>query len=141
MTGTTHHKTHHKVLIVGGGTAGITVAASLKRHGPGGIDIAIVEPSDTHYYQPAFTLVGAGVYDLACTRRTTESLVPSGVKRIKAAAHKFDHSEGGTPAELLNYLSREFGMTVRPNHLGAALQRHRRAGQLENRDQRWYLPS
>src|SRR4029077_1802395 len=82
--------THHKVLIVGGGTAGITVAASLKRHGPGGIDIAIVEPSDTHYYQPAFTLVGAGVYDLARTRRTTESLVPSGVKRIKAAAHKFD---------------------------------------------------
>jgi hypothetical protein len=51
------------------------------------------------------------------------------------------HSEGATPAELLNYLSREFGMTVRPNHLGAALQRHRRAGQLENRDQRWYLPS
>ena len=28
-----------------------------------------------------------------------------------------------------------------PNHFGAALQRHRRAGQLENRDQRWYLPS
>jgi hypothetical protein len=51
------------------------------------------------------------------------------------------HSEGATPAELLNYLSRKFGMTVRPNHLGAALQRHRRAGQLENRDQRWYLPS
>jgi len=51
------------------------------------------------------------------------------------------HSEGATPAELLNYLSREFGMTVRPNHLGAALQRHRRASQLENRDQRWYLPS
>src|ERR1700738_705681 len=86
MAGTTHHK----VLIVGGGTAGITVAASLKRHGPGGIDIAVVEPSDTHYYQPAFTLVGAGVYDLARTRRTTESLVPSGVKRIKAAVHKFD---------------------------------------------------
>jgi|ERR1700674_5152527 hypothetical protein len=51
------------------------------------------------------------------------------------------HSEGATPAELLNYLLREFGMTVRPNHLGAALQRHRRAGHLENRDQRWYLPS
>ena len=72
MAGTTHHK----VLIVGGGTAGITVAASLKRHGPGGIDIAIVEPSDTHYYQPALTLVGAGVYDLARTHRPTESLVP-----------------------------------------------------------------
>jgi hypothetical protein len=45
-----------------------------------------------------------------------------------------------TASEVLNYLSRQFGMTVRPNHLGMALQRHRRASQLENRDQRWYLP-
>jgi hypothetical protein len=50
------------------------------------------------------------------------------------------HGEGATAGEVLNYLSREFGMTVRPNHLGIALQRHRRAGRLENRDQRWYLP-
>jgi hypothetical protein len=49
------------------------------------------------------------------------------------------HQEGVTPNELLAYLSREFGMMVRPNHLGMALQRHRRAGRLENRDQRWYL--
>ena len=47
-----------RIVIIGGGTAGITVAASLKRHAPGPIDIAVVEPSDTHYYQPAFTLVG-----------------------------------------------------------------------------------
>jgi hypothetical protein len=51
------------------------------------------------------------------------------------------HGEGATPNEILNYLSSEFGMTVRPNHLGAALQRHRRAVQLVNRDQRWYPPS
>jgi sulfide:quinone oxidoreductase len=69
---------HRKILIIGGGTAGITVAASLKRHGVLAGDIATVEPSDTHYYQPAFTLVGAGVYDLARTRRPTDSLVPSG---------------------------------------------------------------
>ena len=50
------------------------------------------------------------------------------------------HGEGVTANEIVNYLSSEFGMTVRPNHLGAALQRHRRAGHLENRDQRWYLP-
>jgi hypothetical protein len=50
------------------------------------------------------------------------------------------HGEGATANEVLNYLSREFGMAVRPNHLGIALQRHRRAGRLENRDQRWYLP-
>jgi hypothetical protein len=49
------------------------------------------------------------------------------------------HGEGATASEVLNYLSREFRMTVRPNHLGMALQRHRRAGRLENRNQRWYV--
>ena len=51
------------------------------------------------------------------------------------------HGDGATANTVLDYISREFGMTVRPNHLGIALQRHRRAGRLENRDQRWYLPS
>jgi hypothetical protein len=51
------------------------------------------------------------------------------------------HSEGATPAELLNNISREFGVAVRSNYLSAALNVRRRSGQLENRDQRWYLPS
>ena len=50
------------------------------------------------------------------------------------------HGTGATAAEVLTYLSREFGMAVRPNHLGIALQRHRRAGRLESRDSRWHLP-
>src|SRR4029077_12956606 len=50
------------------------------------------------------------------------------------------HTEGATASEVLGYLSREFGMTVRPNHLGIALQRHRRAGRLESRDSRWFMP-
>ena len=50
------------------------------------------------------------------------------------------HGEGATPSEVLSYLAREFGMTVRPNHLGIALQRHRRAGRLETRDSRWFIP-
>ena len=50
------------------------------------------------------------------------------------------HGDGATAADVMEYLSRQLGMTVRPNHLGIALQRHRRAGRLENRDQRWFLP-
>lgn len=80
---------HHKVLIIGGGTAGITVAASLRRRAPGGLDIAIIEPSDVHYYQPAFTLVGAGVMPLASTRRRVVDLVPPGVTLIRAAVTAF----------------------------------------------------
>ena len=50
------------------------------------------------------------------------------------------HGGGATAGDISNYLARELGMTVRPNHLGIALQRHRRAGRLENRDQRWFAP-
>jgi len=80
---------HHQILIVGGGTAGITVAAILRRRATQKLDIAIVEPSDSHYYQPAFTLVGAGVYSLARTRRSEASVVPPGVTLIRAAATEF----------------------------------------------------
>ena len=44
---------------------------------------------------------------------------------------------GVSAAEVRIYLEREFGMHVRPNHLGMALQRHRRAGRLEQHDSRW----
>ncbi len=80
---------HHQVLIVGGGSAGITVAAILKRRAPG-VDIVIVEPSSDHYYQPALTLVGAGVYSLARTRRAEQSLIPVGVQWIRDAAQTFE---------------------------------------------------
>ena len=41
--------------------------------------------------------------------------------------------------QVREYLGREFGMQVRPNHLGMALQRHRRAGRLQQHDGRWSL--
>lgn len=79
----------HKVVIVGGGTAGITVAACLYKRAMGSLDIAIVEPAEFHYYQPAFTLVGAGVFSHADTRRPVASLVPPGVKLIRGAVEAF----------------------------------------------------
>jgi hypothetical protein len=48
--------------------------------------------------------------------------------------------EGAAASEILAYVSQEFGLKVRPNHLGMALQRHRRAGRPQLRDQRWYMP-
>lgn len=82
---------HHEILIVGGGTAGITVAASLRRKPGGGeLNIAIVEPSDVHYYQAAFTLVGAGAYSLEKTRREVQRLLPANVKWIRDSAAAFD---------------------------------------------------
>lgn len=48
---------------------------------------------------------------------------------------------GATAEEVRQYLAREFSMQVRPNHLGMALQRHRRGGRLEQRDDRWFARS
>ncbi|MSO97459.1 MAG: NAD(P)/FAD-dependent oxidoreductase [Rhodospirillaceae bacterium] len=82
---------HHHVVIVGGGAAGITVAAELRRHDhEDALDIAIIEPSEAHYYQPAFTLVGAGAYSLKATKKAEAKLIPSGVTWIRDAAAGFD---------------------------------------------------
>ena len=67
----------HKILIVGGGTAGITVAARLLRRGHA--DVAVIEPSDTHYYQPLWTLVGGGLAQVSTTERSEASVMPKGV--------------------------------------------------------------
>lgn len=76
---------HYQVLIIGGGTAGIMVAAQLKKKQPN-ISAAIMEPSRYHWYQPAWTLVGAGTFDYASTRREEAGLIPKGVDWIQDRA-------------------------------------------------------
>jgi sulfide:quinone oxidoreductase len=76
---------HHQILIVGGGSGGLTVAARLKRVLPRP-DIAIVEPSRTHYYQPLWTLVGAGIVPKEVTARPEADYIPPGVRWIQDAA-------------------------------------------------------
>lgn len=71
----------HQILIVGGGTAGITVAARLLRKGF--TDVAVIEPSDKHYYHPLWTLVGAGQAKAAATERPESSVMPKGATWIK----------------------------------------------------------
>ncbi|MBD2422144.1 FAD/NAD(P)-binding oxidoreductase [Cyanobium sp. FACHB-13342] len=80
---------HHQILIAGGGAAGITVAAQLKRARPS-LEVAILEPSGEHYYQPGWTLVGGGVFSLEDTRRAEGDLIPSGVTWIREAVAGFD---------------------------------------------------
>jgi sulfide:quinone oxidoreductase len=79
----------YDVVIVGAGAAGIAVAASLLSRKPG-LDVAIIDPADVHYYQPGWTLVGAGVFAPEQTVRTMGSLIPRGVKWIKSAAAAFE---------------------------------------------------
>ena len=86
--------THHQILIVGGGTAGITVAARL-RNADSSLDVAIIEPSDKHYYQPLWTLVGGGVFKPEESGRDEADLIPYGVEWIKDRVESFDPNSNG----------------------------------------------
>ncbi len=78
----------HQVLVVGGGSAGIAVTASLL-HRVSDLDIAIVEPSETHYYQPGWTMVGGGVFEAEQTAKAMSSLIPNKAKWLKNSVKSF----------------------------------------------------
>ncbi|WP_434423356.1 NAD(P)/FAD-dependent oxidoreductase [Nannocystis pusilla] len=102
---------HHKIVIVGGGTGGISVAARLSRalEDP---DIAIVEPADKHYYQPLWTLVGGGAATKEETVRDEADLIPAGATWIRERATAFDPER--------NVVTTAEGRTIRYDHLVVA---------------------
>jgi sulfide:quinone oxidoreductase len=72
------------ILVIGAGSAGIGVVASLLKRAPD-LRITLIEPNDQHYYQPAWTLVGGGAYDVRKTVRPMSQVIPRGATWIKAA--------------------------------------------------------
>ena len=80
---------HCQVLIVGGGSAGISIAARICAR-PDAPEVTIVEPSDKHYYQPLWTLVGAGVFPKEESERNEGDFIPSGAKWIKSSVKSFE---------------------------------------------------
>ena len=85
-------KDHYQILILGGGTAGITVAAQLRRQLKN-YDVAIVEPSTKHYYQPLWTLVGAGVFPKELSERAESAFIPQGADWIREHVAEFHPDE------------------------------------------------
>ena len=75
---------HHQVVIIGGGNAGISVAARLKK-ALKGADIAIIEPSRKHYYQPLWTLVGGGEARKEVTEHDEAKYIPKDVTWLQDA--------------------------------------------------------
>ncbi len=94
---TSGSRPHHRVVIIGGGTAGITVAARLRRAGV--TDIAILEPSEQHWYQPLWTLVGGGIVDIRETVRPEARVMPKDAHWIKARAAEIDADSRTVTAE------------------------------------------
>jgi sulfide:quinone oxidoreductase len=79
----------YDIAIVGGGAAGITVASRIGNRSSN-LSIAIIEPSDKHYYQPLWTLVGGGVTPFSASERDEASQIPPGVTWLKDVAIGFE---------------------------------------------------
>lgn len=78
----------NRVVIVGGGTAGITCAAKLRKKRPG-LEITLIDPAEKHYYQPLWTLVGGGILPKRATERSQKSLIPKGVRWLQERVSEF----------------------------------------------------
>ena len=78
----------YQVVFIGGGNAGLSAMNYLMRQKKG-LKIALVEPSDKHYYQPAWTLVGGGAFDINDTVRAEADYIPKGVDWIKEKCVSF----------------------------------------------------
>jgi sulfide:quinone oxidoreductase len=79
---------HLKILIVGAGSAGLTIAARLQKHFLPE-EIAVIDPAEKHYYQPLWTLVGAGICPPEESEREMASLIPDGVLWYRDAVTTF----------------------------------------------------
>jgi sulfide:quinone oxidoreductase len=78
---------HFKVLILGAGSGGISIAARLKKYK---LNVGIVEPAESHYYQPLWTLVGAGIVQKEKTKKPMGVMIPKGVSWIKDRVQSVD---------------------------------------------------
>lgn len=98
---------HHNILIIGGGNAGISVASQLLIKNKN-LDIAVIDPADKHYYQPAFTLVGSGVYKIEDTIRNEADVMPKAVKWIKQEVTAIQPEENTVELETSEKISYDY---------------------------------
>ncbi|XP_076439285.1 sulfide:quinone oxidoreductase, mitochondrial-like isoform X2 [Babylonia areolata] len=81
---------NYKLVVVGGGSGGCSTAAKFCRELGGKGQVAVIEPSEKHSYQPMWTLVGAGLKTLDQSQRDMGTILPPGCKWIKDSVVEFD---------------------------------------------------
>jgi sulfide:quinone oxidoreductase len=80
-TATHRAQTHHRVIVVGGGNAGLSVAGRLQRSGVN--DVVVIEPRTHHIYQPILSHVAGGTAPASMARRPQDQVMPKGVGWIR----------------------------------------------------------
>lgn len=98
---------HHTVLIVGGGAAGVSVANNMLRQ-DSNMDIGLIEPSEKHYYQPGFTIIGGGAYTLKQTTRNEADLINPKVHWIKDYAESFQPEQNSVTLRSGNVITYDY---------------------------------
>jgi len=78
----------YKLVVVGGGAGGCSTAAKFASKYPG--QVAVIEPKDTHYYQPGWTLVGGGMKTFEDTGKPMKSVLPKKADWLQTSVEKFD---------------------------------------------------
>lgn len=96
--------TKYDVVIVGAGSAGVATASSILKRQPS-ISIAVIDPSEDHYYQPGWTMVGGGVFSAESTHRKTHSVIPKSVSWIRSRVSSFQAENNSVTLEDGNAVS------------------------------------
>lgn len=91
-----------RIVIVGGGTAGIGTAGMLRNEGMK--NITIIELKSDHYYQPLWTLVGAGIKSNQESKRPLKDILPSQVKLISKRVSIFEANNNKVVLEDGNFI-------------------------------------
>ncbi|MBA4262597.1 MAG: pyridine nucleotide-disulfide oxidoreductase [Comamonadaceae bacterium] len=82
-------KTQARIVIVGGGAAGLACASQLAARLQGA-SITVVDARQEHYYQPGFTLVASGIKPQNYVVSSTGSYIPKGVTWVTEAVAEID---------------------------------------------------
>src|SRR5690554_448018 len=82
-------KTSARIVIAGSGLGGLAIASRLSRE-LDGAQITVVDRKEEHNYQPGYTLVATGVWDVAKVSDRNADLMPQGVEWVREMAAEFD---------------------------------------------------
>ncbi|XP_057315080.1 sulfide:quinone oxidoreductase, mitochondrial-like [Hydractinia symbiolongicarpus] len=108
---TSDSNSSYKYVVLGGGTGGLSIASYLSRKYPH--QVAVVEPAQWHYYQPMWTLVGAGLKSKDQTMKPMSQVMPPQAKWMQEKVSNINADE--------NFIVTESGHKVTYDFLVVAL--------------------